>query len=207
MGAGALPYRHRNSGGTMHRGTIVAATAVAALALSAPVAHAATVRADCGFDAVAQETLTGGEDTFTGAAYGYAVFDDQDTHTLRCYVTVDGVEQSSTPTASGRTLVTTKGPVTYTAGWDTVVALCTEVDDLASCVASDSVPPQKVVDFIAELLCCDPGPFPPSDSLVCPALSRLAPGVPGVVDVNSEGDVTLVGVGPFWDCPPYNPPA
>ena len=40
------------------------------------------------------------------------------------------------------------------------------------------------------------------DPLLCPVLASLSPGVPGVVDINAEGDVSLAGV-PFWDCPPY----
>jgi hypothetical protein len=43
----------------------------------------------------------------------------------------------------------------------------------------------------------------PTGPLVCPILRSLAPGsVPGVVEIDSTGDVTIDGV-PFWDCPPY----
>jgi hypothetical protein len=41
------------------------------------------------------------------------------------------------------------------------------------------------------------------DPIVCPVLATLAPGIPGVVDIAPEGDTTVVGVGPYWDCPPY----
>ena len=40
------------------------------------------------------------------------------------------------------------------------------------------------------------------DPLLCSVLVQLTPGVPGLVDVNDEGDVYLFGV-LFWDCPPY----
>lgn len=41
------------------------------------------------------------------------------------------------------------------------------------------------------------------DPIVCPVFASLAPGVPGVVDIEAEGDVALLGA-PFWDCPPYH---
>jgi len=47
-----------------------------------------------------------------------------------------------------------------------------------------------------------PGPIFP-DGILCPILISLAPGVPGVIDINSEGDVAIAGI-PFWDCPPYS---
>ena len=40
------------------------------------------------------------------------------------------------------------------------------------------------------------------DQMLCPTLAGLAPGVPGVVDINLQGDVFLAGEG-FFDCPPY----
>jgi hypothetical protein len=176
-----------------------AGVAVGMMALNAPIAHAAVVRSGCGFDTIAQETATGGQDTFTGGAYGYAIFDDQGTHTLRCYVTVDGGEVASTPTGSGTGVVTTAGTVTYTTS-STDVDLCTEIDGVTtSCgdATLTQIPPQEVIDLLdsIEIGIVDP--------LVCPILASLSPGVPGVVDITPEGDTTLVGVGPFWDCPPY----
>lgn len=41
------------------------------------------------------------------------------------------------------------------------------------------------------------------DPVICEVFRRLAPGVPGVVDIDAEGDVALQGV-PFWDCAPYS---
>src|SRR3954468_23571433 len=92
---------------------VLAATLAATITAGAPAAHAGVVGVACGMSATAQETVTGGQDTFAGEAYGYAGFDDADTHTLRCYVTVDGSERSSTPTGSGSVVVTTEGQVTY----------------------------------------------------------------------------------------------
>jgi hypothetical protein len=55
----------------------------------------------------------------------------------------------------------------------------------------------------------NPLPPPPGgwfpDPLICGPLASLSPGVPGVIDINSEGDVAIAGE-PFWDCPPYTPP-
>jgi hypothetical protein len=42
------------------------------------------------------------------------------------------------------------------------------------------------------------------DPTVCPILaSHSGSGVPGVVDIDSTGDTSVVGLGPVWDCPPY----
>jgi hypothetical protein len=211
---------------------MLAGVAVGMMALNAPIAHAAVVRSGCGFDSVAQETVTGGQDTFTGGAYGYAVFDDQGTHTLRCYVTVDGVEQATTPTQSGTAFVATAGQVTYNAAEGATVDLCTEIDGATvSCGPADEqqIPPQEVIDLINQVFdilitvaeTVD-GVLAPVyaiidgierdviDPQVCPLLAAAAPGIPGVIDITPEGDTTIAVLGPFWDCPPYGnlfPPA
>jgi hypothetical protein len=41
------------------------------------------------------------------------------------------------------------------------------------------------------------------DPVLCPRLAALAPGVPGVVDIDPTGDTTVSGYGLVWDCPPY----
>jgi hypothetical protein len=211
---------------------MLAGVAVGMMALNAPIAHAAVVRSGCGFDAIAQETATGGQDTFTGGAYGYALFDDQGTHTLRCYVTVDGVEQATTPTGSGVGFVTAQGQVTYNAAEGATVDECTEIDGVTiECGTADTsqIPPQEVIDLIDQVFdvlitvaetvdgvlapvyaALDGVERDVIDPLVCPLLASAAPGIPGVVDITPEGDTTLAVVGPFWDCPPYGnlfPPA
>lgn len=40
------------------------------------------------------------------------------------------------------------------------------------------------------------------DPTICPVLVSFAPGVPGVVDIEPDGDVWALG-GPAYDCPPY----
>jgi hypothetical protein len=196
---------------------MLAGVAVGMMALNAPIAHAAVVRSGCGFDAIAQETATGGQDTFTGGAYGYAIFDDQGTHTLRCYVTVDGVEQATTPTGSGTGLVTAQGQVTYNAAEGATVDECTEIDGVTiECGAADTsqIPPQEVIDALDAVFATLDSILIPIeeqlDPVICAVLSAAAPGIPGVIDITPEGDTTLAVVGPFWDCPPYGnlfPPA
>ena len=43
---------------------------------------------------------------------------------------------------------------------------------------------------------------PRFDSIVCPIFAGLAPGVPGVVDIAPDGDLTVDGR-LLYDCPPY----
>jgi hypothetical protein len=180
--------------------------AVGMMALNAPIAHAGVVQAACRFNAVAQETATGGENTFQGAAYGYAAFDDQGPHTLRCYVTVDGAEQATTPTGSGSVFVQTSGQVTYVAAEGTTVAICTEVDTVTTgCVTAmrSQIPPQEVIDLLNTIFAATGA----LDGVLCPILQSLAPGV-GPVVITPEGDVILPDpIGKVWDCPPYDPPA
>jgi hypothetical protein len=178
----------------------VAAAAVAAACLgSAPAAHASLVRTECGYDTFAKEGVTGGPDTFEGASFGYAVFDDGAPHTLRCYVTVDGVASASTPTARGRGLVVTAGPVVMEIPEGATALMCTEIDGVT--LGCEGPPDESsMAHMVASIftLVADAG-----DPLACPVFSALAPGVPGVVDIAPEGDLTLAGVGPLWDCPPY----
>jgi hypothetical protein len=186
--------------------TVAAAIAVAACTLSTAAAHAAEVRSGCGFDTVAQANVTGDEDAFDGVAYGYAVFDDADQHTLRCYVRVDGAEQASTPAASGTRLVVAGGPVAYTAGYDAIVDLCTEVDGVTvRCEDPGNslwfVDPvlDRVREYYDSLPIWDQDP----GALACPVLAALSPGIPGVIDIAPDGDTAVSAVGLLWDCPPY----
>lgn len=43
---------------------------------------------------------------------------------------------------------------------------------------------------------------PPGGPVECAAIAAMTPGIPGVVDIDSEGDVSVAGE-PVWDCPPY----
>lgn len=150
---------------------VLAATVAASLTAGAPAAHAAPVRFACGFDTLAQESTTGGRDTFTGVAYGYAVFNDLSPHTVRCYVTVDAFAVDSTPPGSGLAFVHTEGRVTYAASEGSNVTLCTEVDGVTrSCTEATETetPPQEVVDVVDALCGNLTTPPPPS---TCPPYS------------------------------------
>jgi hypothetical protein len=48
----------------------------------------------------------------------------------------------------------------------------------------------------------DRAPFPLLDETVCSQLAALAPGVPGVVDIDPTGDTYVEGEF-IWDCTPY----
>jgi hypothetical protein len=111
----------------MRRAAVVLVMGLAVFGVSVPTASAGVVRSDCAFGTVSQQVVTG-SDLYTGAAYGHAMFDDQGTHSLRCYVTVYGTEQASTPTGTGTLAVTTVGSVTFAAPDGADVALCTEID-------------------------------------------------------------------------------
>jgi hypothetical protein len=189
--------------------------ATVAAGLTAAPAHAAPLAAHCAYAAAAVHDGAASADSYAGVAYGYAAFDDLGPHTLRCYVTVNGVEQSpATLTAAGNALVRTAGPVSYLATDTDVVALCADVDatfptHAVTCeaVSQVPVPPTELYDAVDTFLATlwsvtDPIDYS-TDTIQCPLFAALAPGVPGVVDITPEGDVTIVGVGPFWDCPPY----
>jgi hypothetical protein len=85
---------------------------------------------------------------------------------------------------SGTGLVVGQKSVPFT-NWVGQV-FCTTVD-----YTSDDTPTETV---------CDPPPT--IDTLLCPVLTALAPGVGNVVKIDEEGDVA-VGNLPVWDCPPY----
>jgi hypothetical protein len=183
---------------------MLAGVAVGMMALNAPIAHAAVVRSGCGFESVSQATVTG-ETTFTGTAYGYAAFDDQASHTLRCYITVDGSEQATTPTGSGTGFVHTEGTVTYSAAEGAHVEECTEINGTTvSCGTADEqqIPPQEVIDLLNTIFAAT-GLIDPT---ICPILASLSSVSAGLI--TPEGDVILPDpIGKVWDCPPYDPPA
>jgi hypothetical protein len=194
--------------------TLVVAAAVATVAAGltgGAAAHAAPVTTHCAYAATAHAAVTGSPESFAGVAYGAAAFDDLGPHTLRCYVTVNGAEQSpGTLTGAGNAAVVTAGPVAYHAAATDTVRLCAGVDEtfashttVCDPVTVTQVPPQSLLDAVARIWdvwdSVDPIQLDPID---CPVFASLSPGVPGVVDITPEGDVTVAGT-PFWDCPPY----
>ena len=185
---------------------MMASLAVSALALNVPAAHAEHAQYDCGFETLAQETATGGQDTYTGAAYGFiASPTPQESVSIRCYVSVDGSDQGGTNTGSGTNFATTQGQVTFTASDTQEVLLCAEWSagsegPEVECfpTTNTQIPPQPVIDLLDQIFAATGA----VDFLLCPILGGLAPGVPGVLDITPEGDVSIAG-SLFWDCPPY----
>jgi len=189
----------------MHRLTRLSMLSIALLALGAPVAHADHAAFDCGFDTVSQETVTGGQDTFTGVAYGFVASTTAGENvSIRCYVRVDGSEVSSTATGAGVQAATTTGQVTYTASDTQAVDLCAEWtagwESGVACgrATTTQIPPQEVIDLLNEVA----EATAIVDPLLCPLLAAAAPGLPGVAEINGEGDVFVIG-DKVWDCPPY----
>jgi hypothetical protein len=182
------------------RRLLAAATAALTLATGAPSAHAAVVRTQC----VLVATYSG-QNMFTGVAAGVGVFDDLRTHSMRCVVTTDGATQDATSTQVSGTVAATAGVVSYYWAAGASIDLCTEIDGtIVSCtgVTESRVPPREVQDAFDAALDAVTGVLG-ADPLLCPLLGALAPGVPGVVDVKREGDVTVTGIGSVHDCPPY----
>lgn len=192
--------------------TTLGTPAVLALALLASPAAADHATLDCEFDTIAQETLTGSRDTFVGLAYGYVASGTDEAVSIRCYVTVDGVASASTGTGTGTRVAVAHGQVTYTANDWQDVALCAEwtagLEGGTTCEPTETtqIPPQETIDLVDDLyrqvadLLIWIGPYElPS---ACWVLQQLSPGVPGVVDIRTDGDVYLAGIH-FWDCPPY----
>ena len=189
--------------------------AVAAIALNAPAAQALATTGECGFNTVAQETATGGQDTFTGVAYGYAVADPGASTSVYCEVRVNGSAVAATPAGASGQVSTSAGQVTYTASDTDNVELCAVWTDGEFCgeTTTTQFPPEAVFDAIdlvfatlepvlvtIDQILHDVTSIP--DATICPIIASLSPGVPGVVDISAEGDVAVAGIG-IWDCPPY----
>ena len=193
---------------------LVASLAVGALALGAPAAHAEHAQFDCGFDTIAQETATGGQDTFTGAAYGFIVSPTPGEQvSIQCWVRVDGARVDETPTGTGTNVATTADQVTYTATDTQDVDLCADwsagSESGTTCfeTTTTQIPPQEVIDLINSVFdLITQIEIEVVDPVLCPLLIQLdgvVPDVPGVVEINGQGDVFLAAE-PFWDCPPYD---
>ena len=176
----------------------MAALAAGALALNAPAAIAEPTAVDCGFNTVAQETATGGQDTFTGAAYGYVVTSTAgNAVSVRCDVRVDGTTVASTPTGSGTTVATSQGQVTYTATDTQDVDLCAVWTDGSTSgevcgeTTTTQIPPQEVIDAINSVFDLIADATAGLDPIICGAL--LTAGAPAAVNtlaptVSMDGD-------------------
>ncbi|HVF06935.1 MAG TPA: hypothetical protein VNA20_19010 [Frankiaceae bacterium] len=188
----------------MLRKLAAAAVAVGALALNASPAMADPPTYDCRLRAVQQDDVTGS--TYEGVLAGVIVHDSA--VTIRCYITVNGVQADTTPTGTGTGVAVTQKQVSFLAGDTDTVRLCIQWSagtGGTTCVpvVPPQVPPQVVYDTIDGVL-WQVWPIVPS---ICPYLKRLAGtwGTPPgpVVFINSQGDVYVDGE-PQWDCPPYD---
>ena len=137
---------------------VAAAIGTVALAASSAGAVSIAVNADCDFETLSEYTLTGGADTYTGVAYGYAVSDTPGASiTVRCEVRVNGSPVYPSPTGSGTQFATASGQVTYTAADTDSVDLCAVWSgtdgsgEICAETTSTQVPPQAVLD-VADLL-------------------------------------------------------
>lgn len=174
--------------------------ALAAALLAAPAARAhdnGTVVASC---TLVQAPPS--QDVPHGALVGVAVTPQPGGGTFSCDIEVNGVRQHVLSDEPGEFVWTTAGNAVWLAGTTDEVAVCARIDwydghpAYESCHPADESPLQPVVDMVTafEIGYVDP--------VVCPVLAALAPGVPGVLDVDATGDTYVLGE-LFWDCPPY----
>lgn len=110
---------------------------------------------DCGFNTAAQETVTGGQDTYTGVGYGWVTSTRLvEAVSVRCVIKVDGTAVASTDPGSGTLSAVTVGQLTYVATETQVVEICAEwtagSESGTACwgIRTTQIPPQEVVDLI-----------------------------------------------------------
>ena len=192
--------------GTLLKKIAIAALAAGALALNAPLAQAAEpTDFGCGFESLAQETATGGQDTFTGAAYGYIVGAAGETSvTVKCEVRVNSATVASTDLGSGSVVATSQGQVTYTADDDDDVDLCTvwttSTTGGTDCgdATTTQIPPQAVIDLLDTINQLIADGTAGLDPIICGALKTA--GVPAAI--NSTTAVTTLSAD-LDDCDLY----
>jgi hypothetical protein len=193
---------------------VLAALALAAAALAAPVttgAAQAVPGALCGFAAFPRDE---DDDRFSGVLVGGPLaFPDgpvpASTGTLVCTIQIEandthGEADAAVITGTTSVVSTVAGTVTYGLPDNADLYLCSHVEfggtapvlywdaSAGGWSTSASVPCSSA--FTAQAP--DPGPVTGGDDAIyCPILSIAFP---------SEGDVVLPGLRPVWDCPPYD---
>jgi hypothetical protein len=196
------------------------------LAVGAPTAQAEHTgyRGGCAFTTINDTTpdgQLGGQNTWNGEVDVLVIATDAaDTPaalpiSAECELFINGVSQGivATATQPGVGFAVGGGTIQFTAETTDVVTLCDNVvvdgEPHVGCGDAVFTPivPQPVIDLLdqlfallteLEILLVDP--------IVCPIhllMFQVGFGVPGVFDVNEQGDVFLFG-DPFWDCPPYD---
>jgi hypothetical protein len=183
--------------------SVLAAVSLAMLAITAPASHAAVTTSLCG--GVVRITPDGS--IYTGVLFGYAAFDDTATHTLRCYVNINGVAWLSTPESTGQVVVTTSEVINEGLYPDPTATVdeCTEIDGgTVECHPMAVVRQPDEDDVLGTVFATIVGlEHTVVDPILCPLLASLSPGLPPVVTIDSEGDLALFGTGTLYDCPPY----
>jgi hypothetical protein len=177
----------------------------------------------CGFATATDGTDPDAPETFHGVLYGGPLRAAGSAVTITCSVAVNAprhadpavATESSDPGPGVAVLAPRR--LSYTAeDWDSVY-LCTAAtvdgtawywDDVAAAWSTDPASwCEDTTDYRTEpppewcfetLSCVEPL----VDQMVCPVFAAV-PSVPGVLDVEYDGDLHVAGE-PFWDCPPYD---
>jgi hypothetical protein len=126
---------------------------------------------------------------------------------VECHLYVNGVWVGMILDAHGFGVALNAAPLSFSADLGSVVTLCAEIVvggeiEPEDCV--DAATTQMIPQFVDDVVTAVLTTF--VDPTACAILSQLAPGIPGVVDINSEGDVTVLGSIMVTDCPPYAEP-
>jgi hypothetical protein len=135
--------------------------------------------------------------------------------TVTCWIEVNGVEAPLTRHSySGTGVQAGTDQITFTASDTDTVTECmtvtyadgtTEPEDCPGATTL-VIPPQQVTDLLNDLF------INTIDPIVCPVLIQLGQalggGVPGVLEIGPDGDVSIadplgLGLNPVYDCPPY----
>jgi len=134
--------------------------------------------------------------------------------TVTCVIKVNGVPKV-TATFDGTVVVAGAKRVSFYVGQYDVVDTCDTVDYTSNDTPTTTVcpedttaqiVPQPVYDLVEPAVqSVHDAAHGGVDPTLCPILAGLAPGVPGLVDIDDQGDTHLSG-GTVWDCPPDDPP-
>jgi hypothetical protein len=158
-----------------------------------------------------------GDDVFVGLLYGVIVVTDGPSPgnllqaEVSCVVGVNGEEQdrcSASEVTPG--VYVAACVVWFEADENDVVQVCTEVNGRIACDDADQtdVAPEPVNEAISAVVGFAFDELGAVQAIVCPIIGGLTPGLPPLVDVEPEGDVTLLPRSgtplPVVDCPPYD---
>lgn len=209
-----VPVRGR---GIHVRKLIVGALAAATMLVSVPVAHAAPQHASSCVLAAGNEPtgLVTPPDTYTGVLAGAAVgYDDglvgTATVSISCVVKVAGNTVCIAGVYAGATVAGGLNLCQFYAADGDVVEICKHVvanghdfGDQCAGASTTKIPPDEVWDLVYQVK------SDVVDPPICPLLASLygyGLGVPGVVEIDNQGGVHVLGNRVEYDCPPYGGP-